>query len=288
MRDPRQATASSTRDHVLVGSVVGVGAIATLLIGRLAVSVFVSVLLLVAYTDLRGLLADRGHIITFALGAGGAAAFAWCGYTGNLELLPAYVAGFVLALLVTRIALNEAGVQTNGLVGDLSATVGAAAVDGVLGAHLLLLRAVERVGFRGLLALRTDGRSRTTSPRSSQVAGAAATRSTSWSCPNKTWEGVVAGVAASLGVGLVVGLTLDPPFTIVSGLAFGPAWAILAPLGDLVFSTLKRSAGVKRSARYLGAAGGALDVIDSVTLHGPRVLLGVPHDRAVIGDPHPR
>jgi phosphatidate cytidylyltransferase len=268
MRDPRPVTASSTRDHVLVGSGVAAAAIATILIGRLAVSVFITVLLLVAYTDLRGLLAERGHIITFALGAGGAAAFAWCGYTGDLELLPAYVAGLVLALLVTRIALNEAGVQTIGVVGDLSATVGAAAVAGVLGAHLLLLRALDRVGFRGLLALGLmvvaydtaaffAGRWRGRHPLNKLVV------------PHKTWEGLFAGVAASLGVGLVVGLTLDPPFTVVSGLAFGLGVGILSPLGDLVFATLKRSAGVKRSAKYLGGAGGALDVIDSALFTAP-------------------
>jgi phosphatidate cytidylyltransferase len=269
MRDPRPATASaSTRDHILVGVSAGAAAIATLIAGRLAVSIYVTVLLLVAYTDLRGLLAERGHMTTFALGAGGAAAFAWCGYTGDLELLPAFVAGLVLALLVTRIVLNEAGVQTIGLVGDLSATIGSAAITGVLGSHLLLLRAIDRVGFRGLLALGLmvvaydtaaffAGRWRGRHPLNKLVV------------PNKTWEGLLAGVGASVVVGLIVGLVLDPPFTLVSGVAFGLGVGILAPLGDLVFSTLKRSAGVKHSARYLGAAGGALDVIDSVLSTAP-------------------
>jgi phosphatidate cytidylyltransferase len=268
MRDPRSSTASSTRDHVLVGTVAGAAAIATLLAGRLAVSIFVTVLLLVAYTDLRGLFAERGHITTLALGAGGAAAFAWCGYTGNLELLPAYVAGLVLALLVTRIALNEAGVQTTGLVGDVSATIGAAAVTGVLGSHLLLLRAVERVGFRGLLAL---GLMVTAYDTAAFVAGRWRGRLplNKLVVPNKTWEGLLAGVGASLVVGLIVGLTLDPPFTLASGLAFGLGVGILAPLGDLVFSTIKRSAGVKHSAKYLGGAGGALDVIDSTLFTAP-------------------
>ncbi len=269
MKGRQPATASSTtRDHILVASAIGVGAIVTLLIGRLAVSVFATVLLLVAYTDLRGVLGERGHLSTFALGAGGTAAFLWCGYTGDLELLPAYVAGLVLALLVTRIVLNEAGVQTTGLVGDLSATVGAAAATGVLGSHVLLRRGVERVGFRGLLAFTSMvaaqnvaaffvGRWRGRHPVNKLVA------------PNKTWEGVFAGAGASIVVGIIVGLALDPPFTLVSGIAFGAGVAVLAPLGDLVFATLKRSAGVKRSAKYLGGAGGVLDVIDSFLFTAP-------------------
>ena len=268
MRDPRPAATASTRDHVLVAAAVGAGALATMLLGRLGFSLFATVLLLVAYTDLRGLLGERGHLSTFALGAGGTAAFVWVGYTGHLDLLPAYVAGLVLALLVTRIVLNEAGVQATGLVGDLAATVGAAAATGVLGSHVLLLRAVERVGFRGVLAFASMvaahdvaaffvGRWRGRHPVNKLVA------------PNKTWEGVFAGGAASVLVGVVVGLTLDPPFTLVSGVAFGAGVAVLAPLGDLVFSTIKRSAGVKRSAQYLGGAGGVLDIVDSFLFTAP-------------------
>lgn len=268
MRDPRQVAATSTRDHVLVASAIGVGCIVTFLLGAPAFSVFATVVLLVAYTDLRGLLGDRGHLSTIALGAGGTAAFVWCGYTGNLELMPAYAAGLVLALLVTRIALNEGGVQATGLVSDLAATLGAAATTGVLGSHVLFLRAVDRVGFRGLLAFGTMiaahdvaafvvGRWRGRHPVNKLID------------PSKTWEGVMAGAAASIVVGLIIGLTMDPPFTLPSGLAFGAGVAVLAPLGDLVFSTIKRSAGVKRSAKYLGGAGGVLDVIDSALFTAP-------------------
>jgi phosphatidate cytidylyltransferase len=268
MHDPRQVTASSVRDHILVSSAIGAAALATFLLGRLAVSIFVTVLLLVAYADLRGLLAQRGHLSTFALGAGGVGAFLWCGYTGKLDLLPAIVGGLVLSLLVTRIVLNEAGVHATGIVGDLSATLGAAGVAGILGAHILLVRAVDRVGFRGLLALGTMvigcdvaaffvGRWRGKTPINKLVS------------PNKTWEGALAGGAASVAIGIVVGLVCDPPFTLASGIAFGAGVGVLAPLGDLVFSTIKRSAGVKHSAAYLGTAGGALDVVDSLLFVAP-------------------
>lgn len=268
MRDPRQATASSTRDHVLVAAVIGLVALLALLLGRVPLSLFVTVLLLVAYTDLRGLLGEREHIATFALGAGGTAAFVWCGYTGSLTLVPAYMAGLVLALLVTRIVLNEAGVHVSGLVADLSATIGAAAVVGVLGAHILLLRAMDRVGFRGAVAFGTMvaandvaafvvGRWRGRHAVNKLVA------------PQKTWEGVLAGAAASVVVGLLVGLVLDPPFTVASGLLFGAGVAVVASIGDLVFATIKRSAGVKRSAKYLGGAGGVLDVVDSFLFTAP-------------------
>jgi phosphatidate cytidylyltransferase len=268
MRDPRQVTASSTRDHIIVSVVLIAGGLATFLVGRLAVSIFVSVLLLVAYTDLRGLLAERGHLSSVALGAGGVGSFLWCGYEGKLDLLPAFVGGLVLALLVTRIVLNEAGVRATGIVGDLSATIGAAGVVGILGSHILLVRAVPRVGFRGLLALglmvigydvaaffvgRWRGRH-------------AVNRLVS---PTKTWEGAFAGFGASVAIGIVVGLAMDPPFNLASGVAFGAGVGVVAPLGDLVFSVIKRSAGVKHSGTYLGGAGGALDVVDSLLFTAP-------------------
>jgi phosphatidate cytidylyltransferase len=266
--DRRQMSAPNARTQVLVSSAIGAVAIGALVAGRLAVSVFAALVLVVAYVDLRRLLAERGHLLTFVLGAAGVGAFLWCGYRGDLALLPAFGAGLVLALLVSRVFLNEAGVQASGVTGDLAATLGAAGTIGILGAHVLLVRAVPRFGLRGLIALggmviANDviaffvGRIRGRHPLNKLVS------------PSKTWEGALAGFAASVVVGAVVGLVFDPPFDLSSGLAFGAGVGILTPIGDLAFSTIKRSAGVKHSGGYLGAAGGALDVADSMVFVAP-------------------
>jgi phosphatidate cytidylyltransferase len=44
---------------------------------------------------------------------------------------------------------------------------------------------------------------------------------------------------------------------------------VLASLGDLAFSAIKRSAGVRHSGSYLGSAGGLLDVVDSALFAAP-------------------
>jgi phosphatidate cytidylyltransferase len=267
MRDPRIAI-RGVATHVAVSLAIGVVALVCFLVGRLAISALLALVLLVAYTDLRGLLGERGHITTFALGAAGVGAFLWCGYSGDLGLLPAFVAALVLALLVTRTVLNETGVMIGGVTGDLAATLGAAGIVGILGAHILLVRAVPRVGFRGLLALGVlviandtaaffVGRWRGRHALNQVIA------------PTKTWEGAIAGFGASALGGLIVGATTDPPFTLLSGLLFGCGVGVLAPIGDLVFSALKRSAGVKHSGTYLGTAGGALDVVDSLLFTAP-------------------
>lgn len=258
----------SSRAHILVGALLGAVGIATLIAGRVAVCVFVAVLLVASYTDLRRLLADWGHVVTFVLGAGGVAGFLWAGYTGKLGYLPPTGASLILALLVSRVVLNEAGVQTQRVTGDVAATLGASGVVGVLGAHVLLIRTDSRFGFRGLLVfglmvLLNDvaaffvGRWRGSHPLAERIS------------PSKTWEGSLAGFVASVAVGLVAGLVLDPPFDIGSGLALGAAMGVLAPIGDLCFSIIKRSAGARGSGRYLGPVGGALDVVDSILFCAP-------------------
>jgi phosphatidate cytidylyltransferase len=76
------------------------------------------------------------------------------------------------------------------------------------------------------------------------------------------------GFVASAGTGLILGFTAEP-FDVQSGLAFGAAVGVLAPIGDLLFSALKRSAGVKESGRIFGPMGGALDTVDSLLFVAP-------------------
>ena len=260
--------APSARAHVVVGLALGGAGLAALLAGRIAISVFLAVLVVAAYIDLRRLLAPLGHLVTTTLGIAGVAGFLWSGYSGRLELVPATGAALVLALLVWRVLLHEVRGRVEGTMADVAATLGAAGATGVFGAHVLLIRSFPRTGFRALLAFglmvivgdvvafavgRWRGRHRMAPRVSAQ----------------KTWEGALAGFAASVVVGLVAGLVWDPPFDVSSGVALGAAMGLLAITGDLAFSVIKRSAGVKASNSYLGPLGGALDAIDGVLFAAP-------------------
>jgi CDP-diglyceride synthetase len=260
--------APSARAHVLVGLALGAAALATFLAGRVPLSAFLGVVVVAAYIDLRKLLAPWGHIVTTVLGAIGAAGFLWAGYTGRLELMAGIAAALALALLVGRVLLYEAYARSSGTTEDIAATLAAASVTGALGAHLMLIRGVERVGFRALLAFglmvigcdvvafavgRWRGRRRL-APRTS---------------PSKTWEGALAGFAASVAVGVVAGIVWDPPFDPRSGVVIGAGVGVLAIAGDLVFSAIKRSAGARGSSSYLGPLGGALDAVDGVLFAAP-------------------
>jgi phosphatidate cytidylyltransferase len=82
--------------------------------------------------------------------------------------------------------------------------------------------------------------------------------------PGKTWEGLIAGTAATIFVTFVaLYQDRDEFLTIGQGLLLGLTIAVAAPLGDLFESLLKRDMGVKDTGRVLGGHGGVLDRLDA-------------------------
>lgn len=84
--------------------------------------------------------------------------------------------------------------------------------------------------------------------------------------PNKTWSGLLGGVIAAMLLGLSLwhygGLRLH--FALAC-----PVLAILAQIGDLYESWLKRLAGVKDSGTLLPGHGGVLDRLDGLVPVAP-------------------
>jgi phosphatidate cytidylyltransferase len=81
--------------------------------------------------------------------------------------------------------------------------------------------------------------------------------------PGKSWEGLIAGTVATVAVTFIA--VYEQSFlTIPESLVLGVVIAIVAPLGDLFESALKRDADVKDSGRLLAGHGGVLDRIDAL------------------------
>ena len=270
MTTPRGARTPQRRlpRQTVVGVVLGAGAIAALLAGRRPVSALVAVLCIFAYAELRGLLAPSAHRATLAVGAVGVGAFLWAGYRGRLSSIPLIAAVLTLAILTILVVLSEATGRADGATQDVSSTLAASAVVGIMGAHILLIRSIPRVGFRGLLAF---GLMVLLNDAFAFFGGRAFGRRPLWPrlSPNKTTEGAICGFLASVVVGLIAGFVLKPPFDPKSALAFGVAIGVLAPVGDLVFSAIKRAAARKESGGAFGPLGGALDAIDSLLFCAP-------------------
>jgi phosphatidate cytidylyltransferase len=79
--------------------------------------------------------------------------------------------------------------------------------------------------------------------------------------PNKSIEGLLGGILLTMGAGVAIGLFAEP-FDLRTGIALGIVVSVMAPLGDLAESMVKRSLGVKDMGTILPGHGGVLDRID--------------------------
>jgi phosphatidate cytidylyltransferase len=86
--------------------------------------------------------------------------------------------------------------------------------------------------------------------------------------PNKSWEGAIGASIVCLLAGAFL-LPLWEPWTLASGLVLAGATCVVAPLGDLSESMLKRDLAVKDMGSILPGHGGMLDRIDALLFMAP-------------------
>jgi phosphatidate cytidylyltransferase len=172
---------------------------------------------------------------------------------------------FVLAGMLFHLVTYERGRDQAGT--DFAITISGVLYVGWLGAYLISLRNLPN-GFSWFMVAmpsiwaadsgayfygRKFGR-RKFSPRLS---------------PKKTWEGYIAGIISGIIIGALFALwfgnyaTLDSGITPARGALLGLILSVLAPLGDLGESMIKRQFGIKDSSNLLPGHGGAFDRIDS-------------------------
>lgn len=88
--------------------------------------------------------------------------------------------------------------------------------------------------------------------------------------PRKTWEGVAGAIAWTMVVGIVMAVwVLGLPA--LYGAILGVLIAIVAILGDLAESLIKRGTKVKDTGKILPGHGGMLDRLDTLIFVGPLV-----------------
>lgn len=82
--------------------------------------------------------------------------------------------------------------------------------------------------------------------------------------PKKTWEGAIGGTIGALILSLLIGLLLLDGVNLLALVVFSIVGSIVAQLGDLAISHLKRAVQIKDSGVFLPGHGGLLDRFDSV------------------------
>jgi phosphatidate cytidylyltransferase len=90
--------------------------------------------------------------------------------------------------------------------------------------------------------------------------------------PGKTWEGFAGSICASaIGSALLLYFLLDIPS--YWGLLFGAVLSVVAVVGDLSESMLKRDLGLKDMSNLLPGHGGVMDRLDSILFAVPTAYL---------------
>ena len=95
--------------------------------------------------------------------------------------------------------------------------------------------------------------------------------------PNKTWSGAAGGLVAAMAVGILAATAMEPAAVPLLRVALVAATlGLLAQVGDLFESWIKRRFHVKDSSSLIPGHGGLLDRLDGVLSAAPAAaLLGV-------------
>jgi phosphatidate cytidylyltransferase len=246
---------------ITVGIVLGIVIIASLFLEKAAFLGVVAVAAVLALVELTQALSVAGiHLPLPPVVAGGLAMIA-VGYLSGPEWVPIAMALTVLTLMVWRLRLGA-----EGFVRDVSAGIFALAYIPLLGTFVVLLLADDDGAWRVVTFIVVT--------IASDIGGYAVgvwfgrhPMAPSIS-PRKSWEGFAGSVVACLIAGcLTVVYALDGEWWV--GLILGGAAALVATLGDLAESMMKRDLGIKDMGTLLPGHGGVLDRIDSLLAVAP-------------------
>ena len=218
--------------------------------------------ILLAQYEFYAALTRRGYRPATALGvAAGAVVLAGAYWRGPQALSFGLALALVGSLLWFLVDANRDNVVTN-----IAVTVLGVAYAPMLGAHAILIRALPsgielEIAFIGAVALYDIGAYASGSFFGKHKIAPAVS-------PSKTWEGAAGATLFIFALALIIGPHLGPLDLGTSALLAAAA-AVLAPLGDLGESMLKRDLDTKDMGTLLPGHGGALDRIDALLFVAP-------------------
>ena len=285
----------------IISGVVGIIIAAIIIqLGGAVFAAFAAILSLIGWYEFAKAMSKKGIESTFVLGALTLIIMFCCAWLGNIEELLAVVTIGTLTIFLTTVLLHGSIRPI-----DACASIAGVLYIGLPFVHLILLRFLDDdkidTPLNSVTNMINGGL-----PAVSMEVGNAANELMSfnfdvgsaliwilfictWSSdtfayfvgtaigshklassisPNKTVEGFIGGLIGTTAMAVVVGTFLFS-FPMIEMAVLGFLMAIVATLGDLVESVLKRFAGIKDSGMLLPSHGGMLDRFDSIFYTAP-------------------
>ena len=262
LRVPGERHWGSTTVRVVTGTGVGILALVLFEVGPVASLVLVTVFVAVAAMELHVVLRRAGYRPATLVGVAAVVAAMVAGFLGGQGALTLVAAATVLVVLVWYLV----GAEATRSLANLGASLLAFAWVGFLGAYAGLLLRPAYFPHRHGVALVVGAIATTVVyDIAALVAGSRWGRhlvAPSVS-PHKTWEGLAGGSLACLVVSVFVVGRIHP-WDVLTALALGVVVCVMAPLGDLCESMVKRGLQTKDMGSLLPGHGGVLDRVDAM------------------------
>ena len=258
---PGKGGGSDLSTRLVTGLIAAGVVLAAAAIGPPALVVLVAAAVTMAAAELFQGLRARGYQPATLLGLVGCAAMVLAAYWRGEQAFPLvlslmvvfsflwYLAGVVRARPTQNIAVTLFAFVYVGYLGSFASLLLLFRVDGKRSVALLLgpVIAVAAHDIGAYLVGKYAGKT----PLAPELS------------PNKTFEGLVGGILASVAVSMVVVGQLRP-WDIGKAFWLGVVVAVVAPLGDLCESMIKRDLSLKDMGKLLPGHGGVLDRIDAL------------------------
>jgi phosphatidate cytidylyltransferase len=235
-------------------------------------AVFVAVVVValgVGLWELKRAFATAGIRIPLAPTLAGGTAMLVAAYFADMETAAVAMALTVIGTLVWRLADGP-----DGFVRDASAGIFCLAYLHLMGAFVLLMLVEDDGPWRIVAFLVATIASDTGGYIAGVLFGKHPMAPTI--SPKKSWEGFTGSLIFGVGAGVaVVVLALDGRWWV--GVLLGVAGVIMATLGDLSESLIKRDLGIKDMGDLLPGHGGLMDRLDSLIAVAPVAWLILHH-----------
>lgn len=217
-----------------------------------------------------GMVGSRGYRPFRTIGIGCGLLLSWYVYLGGAAL------GFLLTLMLMLIMARElVRGRVEGSLDSMAVTFLGVLWVGWLGSHLVLLRELPLVvGIdygQGAILVLFVAAVVWAGDTSAYVVGVAMGRRKLLPriSPKKTVAGAIGGLTGSAAAGAICGGLLVPSLSAFAGAAVGLGGGLVAQVGDLVESLLKRDLEIKDTAALIPGHGGMLDRFDSMLFAAP-------------------